>query len=503
MNQGHHHDSAMQSPGPGGGSMDSMDAAGRLRNVLTVIFKRKSTILAAFVTVVATVTVGAFLLPPTYKAEAKLLVKVGRENIYRPEVGNTQGQILPINNEEIVNSETGILTSRDLIAKVVSAITAERLYPSLAKNPPRLGTSLDAAVDLFAAALSVEAMARSTVIEVSLLHEDPRMAATALNLLVDFFKEQHLQAYSDPKSSYLQEQLASHSQRLKQSQTRLEAFKQANGVFSLDEQRRLLLSQRAELDTALKAAQNQIAEDQGRVSALQRQLETVSRDVPLSTETERYRGVDEAKGQLLSLQLKEQELLRKYTEDNQLVLSVRREIQIVEAFIKGQEEDIKDRRQTGQNVVYQDLERDLLKLRAELPAQEAKAASLRAQIAHLDLAIRSLDRTEMELANLERDISVHDRNYRTYVEKVQDAQANDELNRQKSANIAVIQKATAPTKPVRPNKPLNLALGVILGALAGLGLALAREVLAQGLATPHSAEKRLGLPVLTTIALKH
>jgi tyrosine-protein kinase Etk/Wzc len=109
----------------------------------------------------------------------------------------------------------------------------------------------------------------------------------------------------------------------------------------------------------------------------------------------------------------------------------------------------------------------------------------------------------MELANLERDISVHDRNYRTYVEKGQDAQANDELNRQKSANIAVIQKATAPTKPVRPNKPLNLALGVILGALAGLGLALAREVLAQGLATPHSAEKRLGLPVLTTIALKH
>ena len=363
------------------------DEASGLREFLTVLFKRKSTILVTFFTVVATVTVGTFLLPPTYEAQARLLIKVGRENVYRSEVGGDKSQILSVNNEEIVNSETNILTSRDLIEKVVSSLTVAQLYPDIAKSPPRRGTPLDAAVERFEKALSVEGIKKSTVIQISLQHKDPRMAAKALNLLVDYFKEKHLQAYSDPKSSYLEQQLAAYDQRLKQSQGQLEAFKQKNRVFSLDEQRSLLLKQRTELDTALKATENQVKEVQQRIASLKRQMQTVSRDVPLSTESERYRSVDEAKGQLLALQLKEQELLRKYTESNQLVVSVRREMEIVRAFIAGQEQDIKGRRQTGQNVVFQDLEREMARLQAELPSQEAKAAALGRQIAELDQQI--------------------------------------------------------------------------------------------------------------------
>ena len=440
-----------------------------LRDFLTVLFKRRNTILVTFVTVVATVTVGTFLLPPTYQADARLLVKVGRENVYRSEVAGDNSQILSVNNEEIINSETSILTSRDLVAKVVSTITVAEIYPDLAKSPPRRGTPLDAAVERFAKDLSVEGIKKSNVIEISLQNEDPRMAAKALKLLVDLFKEKHLQAYSGPKSSYLEQQLASYDQRLKQSQDQLEAFKQKNRVFSLDEQRSLLLKQQAELDTALKATENRIKEVQERISTLKRQMQTVSAAVPLSTETERYRSVDEAKGQLLALQLKEQELLRKYTENNQLVVSVRREMDIVRAFIAGQEQDIKGRMQTGQNVVYQDVERDLLRLQAELPSEQAKAASLRGQIAQLNLEIPRLDMTQMELENLKRDMAVNDKNYRTYVEKVEDGRILDDLNRQKSANISVIEEPTVPARPVKPRKLLNIALGLVLGLFAPSG----------------------------------
>jgi uncharacterized protein involved in exopolysaccharide biosynthesis len=369
-------------------------------------------------------------------------------------------------------------------------------------SAPRRGTPLDAGVEAFGKALSVEGIRKSNVIEISLRHKDPRLAAKALNLLVDKFKEKHLQAYSDPKSSYLEQQLASYDQRLKQSQDDLEAFRQKNRVFSLDEQRTLLLRQQTELDTAFKATQNQVKEIQERISSLKRQLQTVSPDVPLSTETERYRSVDEANAQLLALKLKEQDLLRKYTETNQLVVSVRREIQIVETFINGQEEGLKGRIRTGQNVVYQDLERELLKLQSELPSQEAKAASLRGQMAQLDREIPRLDLTQSELENLNRDVEVNDKNYRTYVEKVEEALILEDLNRQKSANITVIQAASVPVKPIKPRKKLNLALGLMLGAMAGLGFAFAAEFSAQGLSTPESVERRLGVPVLTTIALK-
>jgi uncharacterized protein involved in exopolysaccharide biosynthesis len=231
-------------------------------------------------------------------------------------------------------------------------------------------------------------------------------------------------------------------------------------------------------------------------------LQTVSPDVPLSTETGRYRSVDDAKSQLLALQLKEQDLLRKFTETNPLVVSVRREMEIVRTFITRQEQDIKGRMQTGQNVVYLDLEREMNRLQAELPSQEAKAASLGRQIAQLNLQIPTLDMTEMALENLKRDVAVSDRNYRTYLEKVEDARILEDLNRQKSANISVIQQAAVPVEPVSPRKLLNIALGLILGALAGLGIAFVTEFSAQGLSTPGSVERVLGLPVLTTISLK-
>ncbi len=473
-----------------------------LREILRVLFKRQAVIVVTFVTVVATVAAGSFLLSPTYRAQARVLLKIGRENVYRPEVVSDQNQVLTANSEEIVNSETSILTSRDLTEKVVSTIGVDAIYPDLARTSPRRGTPLDAAVETFSRSLSVEGIKKSNVIEISFEHKDPRVAAKALNLLVDAYKEKHLQAYSDPKSSYLEQQLASYQRRLNETQQALETFKQQNQVFSLAEQRSLLLKQRADLDAALKATDAQVGETRERIASVTTQLATVAPRVSLATEPERYRSVDEAKAQLLGLQLKEADLLRRYSDTNELVVNVRKEIAIVQAFITTQEQDANGRMQTGQNIVHQDLERDLARSQSDLASLQAKAASLGRQIGELDRQIPALDVTETTLENLKRDVDVNDRNYRIYVEKVEDARILEDLNRQKSANISVIEQATVPVNPVKPRKLLNVVLAVFLGLFAGLALAFAAEFSAQGVSTPEAAEQRLGLPVLATVALK-
>ena len=102
-------------------------------------------------------------------------------------------------------------------------------------------------------------------------------------------------------------------------------------------------------------------------------------------------------------------------------------MEIVRGFISREEQEVKRRMQTGQNVVYLDLERELNRLHSELPSQEAKAASLARQIAQLDRQIPSLDMSEMTIENLKRDVAVNDRNYRTYLEKVEDARILEDL----------------------------------------------------------------------------
>jgi len=61
--------------------------------------------------------------------------------------------------------------------------------------------------------------------------------------------------------------------------------------------------------------------------------------------------------------------------------------------------------------------------------------------------------------------------------------------------LTVIHPATVPPSPIKPNRVLNLALGLVLGLLAGLGIVVLRDVLDNTVKGPEDFEQ-LGVPVL-------
>jgi polysaccharide biosynthesis protein PslE len=480
--------------------MPAQETQGNLRDFLTVLFKHKSRIITIFLSTVTTVTVGTFLLSPVYEAKSSLLVKIGRENIYRPEVGD-RSPVVSINPEEVVNTEINILTSRDLIEKMITTLKIENIYPDLIDPVLSHTTSLDAAIMKFSKNLSAEGLKKSNVIEVTFKHKDPRIAARAVNLLVEYYRVKHLQVYSGTESSFLDKQLATYDQKLKQSANNLEGFKQKNQVYSLDEQRSLLLKQRTELDTTLKNSINTVDELQKRLASLKGLKQGVAADSSLYTMSELDKIIVDARSRLLSLQLEEQDLLKKYKEENRLVQHVRNEIRMVKGFLADQEQTIGGKVKTG-NLVYQEVQKELVKTEADLNAQRAKADTLKQQVGQLDGELRSLELRDKELQGLKRDYSITEKNYQTYTEKTEEARISDDMNRNKLANVSVIQAATAPAKPIKPKKLLNIVLGIVLGAVSGLGFAFFSEYTSQVFSTPESAERRLGLPVLVTIARK-
>ena len=484
-------------------SIEQQKKTSSLRDLMSILFKHKQKILIVFLATVVTVTAGSFLLPPTYEATSSLLVKFGREYIYQPEVGERSQdmRLVPFNQEEVINSEIQVLTSRDLIEKVINTLGIEKIYPDLTKNPSEKIAPIEMAILEFQEKLSAEGIKKSNVIQISFQHKEPQIAAQAVNLLVDFFKEKHLQVFSDPRSSFLEQQLVTYEQKLKESENNLESFKQQHRVSSLDEQRSLLLKQRTDLDTSFKNAQNQIKELQQKLASLEKQMHTISESETLYTETDRYKVIDEAKAKLLTLQLQEQELLQKYNESNRLVVNVRKEIQMVKDFLHEQEAAIKGKVKTG-NAVYQEAEKEIMNTKANLSSQEARQASLKLQLAQLDREIQNFDLREKELQGLRREQGSNEKNYQTYQHKVEEARISDDMNRQKMANISVIQAAAVPTKPIKPKKALNILLSVILGAVSGLGYAFFSEYTAQGLSDPGEVERRLSLPVLVTISKK-
>jgi len=211
-----------------------------LRDILTILFKHRSKVSVIFLAAVLAAILASFLIPPVYEARSSLMVKTGGEYVNRPEAGDT-GALMLLRMEEVANSEARILSSRELIEKVLTTLKVETVYPELAASPPSAISPLQAAVLAFGKNLTVEGVEKSNVIEVAFRHKDPQVAARAVNLLVDFYREKHLQVFSDPQPSLSQTGLAEHETNLKESETRMEAFKRKNRIFSPEEQRSLLL----------------------------------------------------------------------------------------------------------------------------------------------------------------------------------------------------------------------------------------------------------------------
>ncbi len=89
---------------------------------------------------------------------------------------------------------------------------------------------------------------------------------------------------------------------------------------------------------------------------------------------------------------------------------------------------------------------------------------------------------------------------RRFYAMVAKRQAETDLTNQVDVNnVSVLDEAVLPVAPVSPKKRLNYALGFILAIFAGLGTALAAELLDNTIKTRAHVETRLGIPFLGAI----
>jgi uncharacterized protein involved in exopolysaccharide biosynthesis len=474
---------------------------GNLRDILTILFKHKGKILAVFFGTVVTVTAGSFFMTPIYESQATIMVKMGREHMYRPEVGSS-GPAISYDQNRIMESEIQILASRDLTEGVLLTFGVERLYPDLVERPPKNMTPLDAAIEEMQKNLSFSTVKDSNVIKVKFQHPEAESTAQTVNRLAELLMEKHLKIFSNPQASFLQEQASAYRQRMGESQSRLQEFKRRHGLSSLQDEKQLLLEQRRDLDSSLKKVQNQKQGLMSKTESLKRQIADVPRQIPLASVSERQGVIDGLKANVLELRLKEQNLLTKFKDTSRLVTDIRNEIKTVEGFLQEQEARLTDKVTTGKNPVFQELEIEILRTQSELSSLTTQIGETKEQIHQLDLRLARLDQLEKELGALQLKVESDQSNYRMYLAKVEEAQVSEKMDELKMANLSVIQPASVPTKPVKPKKALNILIGVIVGIVGGVTSAFLSAYLQEGYTRPEEAARDLGMPILASIRLR-
>jgi uncharacterized protein involved in exopolysaccharide biosynthesis len=390
------------------------------------------------------VAVATFLETPMYEATSTLLVKLGRESVYRSDVGDQREMVVNRDRESVMNSELQILRSREVVEGVIETLGVDVLDPSLRESTAQDVPLEQVAVERFQGNYAVKLVPKTEVIEVSFLHPDPVVAAKVVNLAIDRFKERHLAAFSESDAvGFLEAKVSAYRDELAASEDRLKTFEAQHPAFSLRDPGEYILRQRMGLESSLRDVHGQVAALQ-----LQRADETPA--------------IAQARTRLLELELKEQSLLGRYKDTSRSVTSLREEIAQVRRALERQQAEFV-RRQA-----------------AEARPLEERKADIEAQLAALEDELQQLATLSQRYRDLRRERDANEEEYKTYSKKLEDARVSGEMDDQKIANISVIQAAIAPLEPATPRTELNLAAGFAIGATLGLLAAYLADSLAPG-----------------------
>ena len=492
-----------------------------LRDFLNVIFKRKYQMALFFIITVGVVAGITFSMEPTYKANAQILVKIGSRNVFT--LPGATGESIDFRNRtHHINTEKEFLKSRFLAEKVLDNLGADNIYSreeNIANNSPisdknffqRLDyknlkelpepTTFEVQVGKLQNNLSVKDIANTNIIQIGFTHSNPEIAAQVVNSYMDTYLDERLQLHRNAQSrTFFKDQSIELKNRLEEAEKRLEFFKNENNITVIDEQQRLLLQQISDLRVALNNTQSSVIETERRLALITKQLSQTPETIPQEEQTDHNEAlIGRLEAKLVELQIEEKELLSKYTPQSRMVTNVRERIGIVENKIEEQESKIIQRSSVGVNVTHQRLKEELYRLEAELEALKVKNEMLTEQLADFQSEKETLNRMETRLNGLQQEVDLYRGNYKLYLAKLEASRIEDAMDNEKINDVISMNRALPPLKPISPNYKLNIMMGILIGGIGALLLAIIGEFMDDSLETPEDVEKILQLTVLTSI----
>jgi uncharacterized protein involved in exopolysaccharide biosynthesis len=437
--------------------------------------------------------VGYTALAPTYfGSEAKVFVRVGRESVTLGPEANTGEKTMTLqdSHETEVNSVFEIFRSRQMAEAVVDAFGPEKLMEKQVNvassdasasmpnklNPLTVYSIRDEAIKTVIKRLSITAAKRSSVISLYYEAKDPEMARQILNTLIEKVGEANTKANRSAGSlSFFADQENQERASLEKLEANLRDLKNEAGWSSLETARMIKSQRLGDLENARLHAQTDLAMSQAKADALTKMLAAEEKNIVTeqvtdapSTATARMRE------QLYTLEIKEQDLLARFTPDHEEVKQVHRQVEEARRVLK--DEPNRPQVTVGLNKNHLQLQLDLQVEQAALAGHRQQVTSLEQQIVAAREELKTLNDYEIAVASMQRRIDVAATNYRKYAENLEQARIDQALASERISNISVLQPPTVSETPSQPKTLLNYGVGLGGGLVSAMGLITRGEV---------------------------
>lgn len=503
-----------------------------LRDVLVAAFYYKRALLIAFLLPFAIGLYAAVMSQKVFVADERLLVLLGSEYVYRPEVGDA-GSGNTLDRNQIMQGELEILQSEPLRVATLRKLGLGNVYPDLdakAKQPPSMlqelmakihGRTASETADAAAATLvndarsdaelqsigadrlrrnlTITAVPQTNVIQMSFRHNDGVIAAEVLNTFVALYLDRRDQVFSRPHTEASDQQYMEYGQRLRTAEDALSTFSDQHHIASFDEQMSRLLDQQTTATSEQAKNSQLIASLQAQVAVLQAQVAQVPEFIQLFTDTERAPTATASADEYVRLQTERRLLASRYQPGSPQLKEADQRLAHAKAdSVQSRQLEAKGVR-TGQNPAWLAAKTHLDQVSVDLQGALGQHDQIKKSVDTINQQIRDLSDAGTQYRDLRRTRDVLADTYRVYSHNREEARLSDTLDRGRLSNIRIVQAAFAPATG-SAQRALLLGGGIALGLLLALAVLIVLNSLRQIMLSVEEVERALQLPVIVAVS---
>lgn len=374
-----------------------------------------------------------------------------------------------------------LLASGELGAPVRLTGLEFAFRPALRVVPRELAFEIldfDSAVKSFMKNSEAKPVKDTNIIKISVRGHDPLEVEKMVNTWAEEFLSQGL-AYNKLEArsvrEFLEEQLSVVSEQLRGSEEALQDFKESSQVVVLSVEAESQITELARFEAERAAAMTEMDGIQRFLAKIEER--GVSGEDPDFWQVTAFpslinnQTIWKLKEQLVTLSVRKKELAQVLEETHPDLIVVSSQIALVE----------------------EDMKREAT---SYIRALESKVEALDETIRRFQEDLEKLPEKEVRLARLERSAKVNEEIYTLLLKRHKEAQISEAME---IGDIRVVDPARGPKYPVKPNRKLNLALGLLAGLLFGVASAFLVEYFDTTLKGWEDVSKKLDLPILGAI----
>lgn len=436
-----------------------------------------------------------FLMQDRYEASAR--VHVDTESILRPLMS---GLAVQPNVEQQVQMLSRTLISRPTIERLIRNADLDLSIKTKAER--------DALIDQVTKEIQVRTTGRDNLYTLSYRDTSPERAQRVVQALVTIFVESSLGASrtdTDSARRFLDEQIKSYENKLSEAETRLKEFKLRNIELQGETDS---AGQIAQLTAQLSEASLQLREAESAREAARRQIDQARGALTRASDGGSSIATPEIDSRLDAQKRQLDALLQRFTEQHPDVLNTRRLIRELEDQKKREQEEkrVAASRQPSalleSSPALQELSRTMATAEVQVAGLRARVGEYNARLAQAQARLKLAPQLETELAQLNRDYEIHQKNYNDLVSRRESANLSSELETASNvADFRVIDPPRAGNKPAAPNRALLMPGALIVGLAAGMGVAFLLSQIRPVFFDAASLRQVSGMPLLGVVSL--